>query len=491
MRWRTCLPLIALLLAPLSALAQGVPIQAGAVTPRHAPMYVGPPFVNPGSQVVIGDSGPAGGGGIGLGLSEQLLTVPQSGSSTGPWANSGTGPFGTNWCDYDNWTTGAYHYLCLSPNAQGGALIAVGAGNGASNLPLSIIVNGITYPFPGSLSSITLNVTPVIGGTNGTCLTVNGTTVGQQTCSVSSITALTGDVTATGPGSVAATLTTVNANVGTFGSATVVPVITVNGKGLITSVSTAPVTAAAVNGVIYPATPSLNTVPVVTAPNTVTYEAVPNAALQNSTITIGGSTLALGSTVTLLAGPITFSGIENFIGTFQINGTAQSFPASGSLVGTSDTQTLINKTLSGATLSGILAGTPTLSGSNFITLANLVQGTASTLLGNPTGSGANYQNITLGATLNFSGGTTLNCSSATSSQLGCVVPDNTTITVAGGVISSIGSTATSINAVGVSGATTIVNGRSNDFLTGTPGASNYLNHTGFPYGAFASISGAL
>src|ERR1017187_1072034 len=34
------------------------------------------------------------------------------------------------------------------------------------------------------------------------------------------ITALTGDVTATGPGSSATTLATVNANVGTFGSAT-------------------------------------------------------------------------------------------------------------------------------------------------------------------------------------------------------------------------------------------------------------------------------
>lgn len=49
------------------------------------------------------------------------------------------------------------------------------------------------------------------------------------------ITALTGDVTATGPGSVTATLATVNANVGTFGSATQVSQVTVNGKGLITA----------------------------------------------------------------------------------------------------------------------------------------------------------------------------------------------------------------------------------------------------------------
>lgn len=54
----------------------------------------------------------------------------------------------------------------------------------------------------------------------------------------SGITALTGDVTASGTGSVAATLATVNSNVGTFGSASVIPSITVNAKGLVTAVAT-------------------------------------------------------------------------------------------------------------------------------------------------------------------------------------------------------------------------------------------------------------
>lgn len=51
------------------------------------------------------------------------------------------------------------------------------------------------------------------------------------------ITALTGDVTATGPGSVASTLATVNGNVGSFGSLTSIPSFTVNAKGLITAAS--------------------------------------------------------------------------------------------------------------------------------------------------------------------------------------------------------------------------------------------------------------
>lgn len=51
------------------------------------------------------------------------------------------------------------------------------------------------------------------------------------------ITALTGDVTASGSGSVAATLATVNSNVGSFGSGISIPSFTVNGKGLITAVA--------------------------------------------------------------------------------------------------------------------------------------------------------------------------------------------------------------------------------------------------------------
>ena len=58
------------------------------------------------------------------------------------------------------------------------------------------------------------------------------------------ITGLTGDVTATGAGYVGATLATVNANVGTFGSTTACITATANGKGLITGISAATCTPA-------------------------------------------------------------------------------------------------------------------------------------------------------------------------------------------------------------------------------------------------------
>jgi hypothetical protein len=54
--------------------------------------------------------------------------------------------------------------------------------------------------------------------------------------------ALTGDIT-TSVGAVATTLATVNSNVGTFGSASVVPVITANAKGQVTAVTTAAISA--------------------------------------------------------------------------------------------------------------------------------------------------------------------------------------------------------------------------------------------------------
>lgn len=55
------------------------------------------------------------------------------------------------------------------------------------------------------------------------------------------ITSLTGDGTASGPGSAALTLATVNLGPGTFGSSSLVPVVTVNAKGLVTNVTTTPI----------------------------------------------------------------------------------------------------------------------------------------------------------------------------------------------------------------------------------------------------------
>lgn len=100
-----------------------------------------------GSQPVIQDSGPAGGGQPGLGISELLLTA--RGTGTPPYVGQGTGPNGENFCNYDAPITNAtgYHYLCMSPNVNGG-VISYGAGGAATALGLNFIVNGVTYQFP-------------------------------------------------------------------------------------------------------------------------------------------------------------------------------------------------------------------------------------------------------------------------------------------------------------------------------------------------------
>jgi hypothetical protein len=91
----------------------------------------------------------------------------------------------------------------------------------------------------GNISGDAANITAT---SNSTLVTLSSLSLpySQVTGAPAAITALTGDVTATGPGSAVATLATVNASPGTYTNATV----TVNGKGLVTSASTgtAPVT---------------------------------------------------------------------------------------------------------------------------------------------------------------------------------------------------------------------------------------------------------
>lgn len=174
--------------------AQSVPLQGGPWTNGHAPMYS-----NSGnSQPVIQDSGPAGGGANGLGMSEGLYVA--RGTGTPPYVGQGTGPLGTNWCDYDAPITNAtgYHYLCLSANVNNAGLIAYGAGGTASQQPLKMNLNGTTYEFPFVLSGVVGPATSTVGhlalwnNTTGTLLS------DAATLPTPTMPALTGDCTTPG-----------------------------------------------------------------------------------------------------------------------------------------------------------------------------------------------------------------------------------------------------------------------------------------------------
>jgi hypothetical protein len=160
------------------------------------------------------------------------------------------------------------------------------------------------------------------------------------------ITGLTGDGTATGPGTVPLTLATVNGNVGTFGSSTSIPSFTVNGKGLITSASGNPVIAPA--GTLTGSTlagnvlsSSLTSVGTISSgvwqgsPIQPSYVATLN---QNTTGTAGNITASSNSTlVTLSSLSLPYS---------QLTGTPAPLVFSDSLVNTSGTVTLVNDSVS-------------------------------------------------------------------------------------------------------------------------------------------------
>jgi hypothetical protein len=192
------------LLAVQHALAQGVTVlQGGPFTAGHIPEYVGAGS----SQPVVQDGGGAGGGLPGVNPSEIGITA--RGTGTPPFAGQGTGAFGANFCDLDAPTNNAtgYHYFCLSANAQGGPLMAVGAGGVAAALPFKFIVNGTTYTFPFTVGGITGPAVSTVGhiatwnNSIGTLLADGGAFSFANltgTVSCNQLPALTGNVTSVG-----------------------------------------------------------------------------------------------------------------------------------------------------------------------------------------------------------------------------------------------------------------------------------------------------
>jgi hypothetical protein len=67
---------------------------------------------------------------------------------------------GTPFCINDGLTSGAYHQFCLGAFSLGGGLITYNAKNGATPLPLQLIINGVAVPIPGSVTGL-----PNVAGT--------------------------------------------------------------------------------------------------------------------------------------------------------------------------------------------------------------------------------------------------------------------------------------------------------------------------------------
>lgn len=100
--------------------------------------------------------------------------------------------------------------------------------------------NSVTNAKLAQMPTLTIKGNNTGGTANALDLTVT-----QVNTMLGTITSLTGDATASGPGAAALTLATVNGNVGSFGSSTAIPSFTVNAKGLITAASSSAVIAPA------------------------------------------------------------------------------------------------------------------------------------------------------------------------------------------------------------------------------------------------------
>lgn len=229
----------------------------------------------------------------------------------------------------------------------------------------------------------------------------------------------------------------------------------------------------AVNGVAYPATPTTNTVPVVTSSNTITYEAVPNAALANSKVTLGSTDLNLGATVTSVAG-LTLSA-PTFTGSITISG-----PVALS-------NTITGGTLSGATLAGCAtSGTLTLGGNVTATGRTITGGTYAS----PTLTGTT--NVT---TLILNGAMTATGHTITDGTfIGPTINGNPVITGSPSIVGAALTGATTVAALTTSGVLTLGSGLTATGQTVTGGTFNAITlgsgaGTGASLGATLNITG--
>lgn len=148
---------------------------------------------------------------------------------------------------------GELAYSALADNgSNGGDRLYIGMGTETAGNAVNHVVIGGKY-FTDMITAATHLNTPstlVKRDSNGAAvLDITGNVLGNASTATAWLNArnlsLTGDATATFTGidgtankSAAITLATVNSNIGTFGSTTQIPVLTVNGKGLVTAAST-------------------------------------------------------------------------------------------------------------------------------------------------------------------------------------------------------------------------------------------------------------
>jgi hypothetical protein len=203
-------------------------------------------------------------------------------------------------------TTLASNVVSSSLTAIG--TISSGTWNGSVIVPVyggSGLNSNVAYELLAGGTVANGNFQQVSGvGSSGQVLTSNGPSAlptWQNNSGGSAITQLTGDVTAIGPGSTTATLATVNSNTGSWGSQSMIPTFTVNGKGLVTAAGNTTITAPA--GSLTGSTLASN----VTGSSLTSVGTISSGTWNGSDITVpyGGTGLPALTAYSLLAGGTT------------------------------------------------------------------------------------------------------------------------------------------------------------------------------------------
>jgi len=161
------------------------------------------------------------------------LTIPANGAAVG--ARSG-------WVVYDGTGTIVNNIITLSGDVSG-------TGTSAITTTLATVNSNVgSFGSASNVATFTVNGKGLTTAAGNTPIQIAESQVTNLTSDLAGkqatgnyLTAITGDLSASGPGSAAGTLATVNSNVGSFGSASNVATFSVNGKGLTTAAGNTPI----------------------------------------------------------------------------------------------------------------------------------------------------------------------------------------------------------------------------------------------------------